>query len=164
MNFNSPEFLFFLPGALFLYAVCFRSATVRNVCLLVISYAFYMSWNWRYAGLLACATVVDYSVGLLLAREYPSSWRKAILTTSLTWNIGLLAVFKYFNFFVDLGEPVATVLGIDIAPLRHHLLLPVGISFYTFQTMSYTIDLYRDRSLVERNFLKFSVFVAFFLN
>ncbi len=162
MNFNSPEFLFFLPGALFLYAVCFRSATVRNVCLLVISYAFYMSWNWKYAGLLACATVVDYSVGLLLAREYPSSWRKAILTTSLTWNIGLLAVFKYFNFFVDLGEPVATVLGIDVAPLRHHLLLPVGISFYTFQTMSYTIDLYRDRSLVERNFLKFSVFVAFF--
>ena len=162
MNFNSPEFLFFLPVALFLYATFFPSPTVRNVCLLVISYVFYMSWNWKYAGLLVCATVVDYSVGLLLAREYPRSWRKAILATSLTWNVGLLAVFKYFNFFVDLSEPVATVLGIDIAPLRHHLLLPVGISFYTFQTMSYAIDLYRYRSHVERDFLKFSVFVAFF--
>lgn len=162
MNFNSPEFLFFLPAVLFLYAACFRSAIVRNVCLLVVSYAFYMTWNWKYAGLLACATVVDYSAGLLLAREYSSSWRRVILATSLTWNVGLLAVFKYYNFFVDLGESAATAFGIDLAPLRHHLLLPVGISFYTFQTMSYTIDLFRDRSHVERNFLKFSVFVAFF--
>jgi D-alanyl-lipoteichoic acid acyltransferase DltB (MBOAT superfamily) len=162
MNFNSPEFLVFFCCVLMLYTLVFYRERWRDVLLLLASYFFYMCWNWKYAGLLALSTVVDYTVGRLLAREQRPRARTWILAISLTSNLGLLALFKYYNFFMDLARPALTAFGWDISLLRHELLLPVGISFYTFQTMSYTIDVYRGERVLERNFLKFAVFVAFF--
>lgn len=162
MNFNSVEFSAFFVCVLCLYTVVFYRERWRDILLLAASYFFYMSWNWKYAGLLAFSTIVDYSVGLLLARQQRPRARTYILIISLTSNLGLLALFKYYNFFVDLSAPAIAMFGWDLSLLRHELLLPVGISFYTFQTMSYTIDVYRGERVLERNFLKFAVFVAFF--
>ncbi|BFU93636.1 MAG: Membrane bound O-acyl transferase MBOAT family protein [Nitrospira sp.] len=162
MTFNSAEFLFFFPLVFMAYIVAFDRERWRELALLVSSYLFYMSWNWRYAGLLALSTVVDYTVGRLIVQESRPNVRRAILIASLCSNLGMLCVFKYYNFFVELAGPTMIFLGLDISFLKHELLLPVGISFYTFQTMSYTIDLYRGEKVLERDFLKFAVFVAFF--
>jgi D-alanyl-lipoteichoic acid acyltransferase DltB (MBOAT superfamily) len=162
VNFNSVEFSAFFACVLVLYTIVFYRERWRDVLLLAASYFFYMSWNWKYAGLLAFSTVVDYSVGLLLAREQRLRARTYILIISLTSNLGLLAIFKYYNFFIELSGPAIAMFGWDLSLLRHELLLPVGISFYTFQTMSYTIDVYRGERVLERNLLKFAVFVAFF--
>lgn len=162
MTFNSAEFLFFFPLVLLAYTLVFSRERWREVVLLVASYLFYMSWNWRYAGLLMLSTVVDYSVGRVIVRESRPAVRKTILIVSLCSNLGMLCLFKYYNFFVDLMGPATTLFGLDVSFLKHELLLPVGISFYTFQTMSYTIDLYRGERVLEKDFLKFSVFVAFF--
>jgi alginate O-acetyltransferase complex protein AlgI len=162
MTFNSAEFLFFFPLVFFAYAMTFHRERWREAVLLLASYLFYMSWNWRYAGLLALSTVVDYSVGRLMMGESRPRVRRAILVASLCSNLGMLGIFKYYNFFVELAGPATTFFGLDISILKHELLLPVGISFYTFQTMSYTIDLYRGEKVLEKDFLKFSVFVAFF--
>jgi alginate O-acetyltransferase complex protein AlgI len=162
MAFNSPEFLFFFPCVLVLYTLVFHRDRGREVVLLVASYLFYMSWNWKYGGLLALSTLVDYTVGRLIASEQRNQVRKAILAISLTSNLGLLAVFKYYNFFVDLAVPTVGQFGWNLSWMHHELLLPVGISFYTFQTMSYTIDLYRGEKVLEKDLLRFAVFVAFF--
>ena len=162
MTFNSAEFLFFFPLVFFVYALTFHRERWREAVLLLASYLFYMSWNWRYAGLLALSTVVDYSVGRLMMGESRPRVRRVILVASLCSNLGMLGIFKYYNFFVELVGPATTFFGLDISFLKHELLLPVGISFYTFQTMSYTIDLYRGEKVLEKDFLKFSVFVAFF--
>ena len=162
MTFNSAEFLFFFPLVLLVYVFAFRRERWRETVLLVASYLFYMSWNWRYAGLLVLSTVVDYSVGRLMAKESRQRVRRHILIASLCSNLGMLCLFKYYNFFVELAGPATTLFGVDVSFLKHELLLPVGISFYTFQTMSYTIDLYRGENVLEKDFLKFSVFVAFF--
>ena len=162
MTFNSAEFLFFFPLVLLVYAGVFHRERWREVTLLLASYLFYMSWNWRYAGLLVLSTVVDYSIGRLMIRESQPRVRKVILIASLCSNLGMLCLFKYYNFFVELVGPATTILGLDVSFLKHELLLPIGISFYTFQTMSYTIDLYRGEKVLEKDFLKFSVFVAFF--
>ena len=162
MAFNSPEFLFFFPCVLIVYTLVFHRDRWREVILLVASYVFYMSWNWKYGGLLALSTLVDYSVGRLIASEERPQVKKAILAISLTSNLGLLAVFKYYNFFVDLAAPAVDQFGWNLSWMHHELLLPVGISFYTFQTMSYTIDLYRGEKVLEKDLLRFAVFVAFF--
>lgn len=162
MTFNSAEFLFFFPVVLTFYAVTFHRGRWREGVLLAASYLFYMSWNWRYAGLLLLSTAVDYSVGRLIVQESRPAVRKTILIVSLCSNLGMLCIFKYYNFFVELVGGQTTALGLDISFLKHELLLPVGISFYTFQTMSYTIDLYRGEKVFEKDFLKFAVFVAFF--
>jgi alginate O-acetyltransferase complex protein AlgI len=162
MNFNSPEFAVFFPVVLILYGYVFHRERMRDVILLVASYFFYMSWNWMYAGLILLSTVVDYCVGRMLAVEKRSRVRKAVLIFSLTANLGLLGLFKYFNFFVDTAVGVGSLLGLNLSFVHHEFLLPVGISFYTFQTMSYTIDVYRRRIEYEPDFLKFAVFVSFF--
>jgi len=164
MNFNSVQFLVFFPVVVFLYALGFRRKGYRLGLLLVASYVFYMSWNWRYAGLILFSTSVDYLVGLRLNREEEDKPRKVLLVVSLVMNLGLLAFFKYNNFFVDSTGELLGFLGLnaDLTNLRHSFLLPVGISFYTFQSLSYTIDLYRGRIQVERNFVRFALYVAFF--
>jgi len=162
VNFNSIEFAAFFSCVLILYTLVFYRERWRDVLLLAASYFFYMSWNWKYAGLLAFSTVVDYSVGLVLAREQRPRARLYILIVSLTSNLGLLGLFKYYNFFMDVSGPAMALFGWDMSLFRHELLLPVGISFYTFQTMSYTIDIYRGERVLERSILKFAVFVAFF--
>ncbi len=162
MAFNSPEFLLFLPLVVLLYAALLRTRHTRDGLLLVASYAFYMSWNWKYAGLIAFSTLVDYRVGIALGEATRPALRRALLVTSLAVNLGLLAIFKYWNFFFTTAEDTCSLLGFDLSLPHHRLLLPVGISFYTFQTLSYTIDVYRRKLPVERDLVKFGVFVSFF--
>jgi alginate O-acetyltransferase complex protein AlgI len=162
MNFNSPEFALFFPVVLILYGFVFHRERARDALLLVASYFFYMSWNWMYAGLILLSTAVDYWVGRALALEQRDRVRKTVLVLSLVANLGLLGLFKYFNFFVDTASDVGTLLGLNLSFVHHELLLPVGISFYTFQSMSYTIDVYRRQIPYEPSFLKFAVFVSFF--
>ena len=162
MAFNSLEFALFLPVFLLIfYSVCTRER-LRDILLLVASYIFYMSWYWQYAGLIVLSTIVDYFLGRRLGQEENQSKRKFLLITSLVVNLGILGIFKYYNFFFDASKTAFGFFGIEIPDLYHQLLLPVGISFYTFQTLSYTIDVYRKHIDPEKSFTKFAVFVAFF--
>lgn len=162
MIFNSTEFVIFFLVVCFLYGAVFNRDHLRNVVLLLSSYAFYTAWAWEYAGLIAASTLVDYFIGLKLQRETRSFRRKVLALTSLIFNLGLLAFFKYFNFFAESYSSAITIFGWDASPIRHEFLLPVGISFYTFQTLSYTLDLYRGEIKAERSLIKFAIFVSFF--
>ncbi|MEM7417561.1 MAG: MBOAT family O-acyltransferase [Gemmatimonadota bacterium] len=164
MNFNSVEFLVFFPTVLLLYALVFRHERRRDLLLLAASYFFYMSWNWRYAGLILFSTTVDYFLGRKMSETEVQARRKRLMIVSITLNLGLLGFFKYNNFFVDSTGGLLTALGVNLPldTLRHSFLLPVGISFYTFQSLSYTIDLYRKHIDVEHSFIKFALFVSFF--
>jgi len=162
MNFNSPEYLIFLPLVVLAYAALLKRERPRDLVLLTASYLFYMSWRWEYAGLIAFSTILDHRIGLELDRRTDARARRALLIASLVGNLGLLAVFKYYNFFLDTTSGGLALLGFDVQLPYHQLLLPVGISFYTFQTLSYTIDVYRRRIPVERSLVKFGVFVSFF--
>jgi len=121
-----------------------------------------MCWYWQYAGLIAVSTAVDYWVGQHLHKESEPKRRRFYLLISLGVNLGILAVFKYFNFFSELSATTFNLFGLSIEPQVHQLLLPVGISFYTFQTLSYTLDIYRKELEPEKKFVKFAVFVSFF--
>ena len=162
MNFNSAEFLLFLPIVLVLCALLTGRSRAQHVVLLIASYVFYMAWDWRYAGLIAGSTLLDYAVALRLGRTEEPRARKRLLVLSLFVNLGVLAVYKYFNFFVDSAGSVFQLFGLDVALPKHDLLLPVGISFYTFQTLSYTIDVYWRRIAPERDLTRFALFVSFF--
>jgi D-alanyl-lipoteichoic acid acyltransferase DltB (MBOAT superfamily) len=128
----------------------------------VSSYFFYGYWDWRFTGLLALSTVVDFFIGKKLFVSESSKRRRMLLITSMVVNLGILGFFKYFGFFVDSFEAITTSFGIHLDYLHLNIILPVGISFYTFQTMSYTIDIYRRRMEPTNSLLDFAVFVAFF--
>ncbi len=162
MAFNSFEFALFLPIFLVIFYAVYSKQRIRDVTLLVGSYVFYMSWYWQYAGLIVLSTIVDYFVGQKLGKESNKKKRKWLLITSLVMNLGVLAIFKYYNFFYESSQIAFSFIGINIPDLYHQLLLPVGISFYTFQTLSYTIDVYRQDIRPEKSFIKFAVFVSFF--
>lgn len=134
----------------------------QNVLLLAASYYFYACWDYRFLSLIVISTVIDYVCGLKIAASDRGSIRKLFLGISVVANLGMLGFFKYFDFFIDsLGRLSFHVLGQDIS-WRLGLILPVGISFYTFQTMSYTIDIYRGTLKPTRNIIEFSTFIAFF--
>jgi len=140
-----------------------RSHGARKTWLLAASYAFYAGWDWRFLGLIVLSTVVDYAAGLMLGSERVSvAGRRAWLIASLAVNLGVLGLFKYFDFFVDSAAGLLTALGFQANQLTLELVLPVGISFYTFQTLSYTIDVYRGKLETCRNPRDFALFVAFF--
>ena len=162
MNFNSSSFLFFFPAVVLLFALVRGRRVPRDLCLLATSYFFYMSWNWKYAGLIAFSTLVDYFVARVMGRQTNPRKRMALLCLSLSTNLGLLGLFKYFNFFARSAAEASEIFGLNLSAAHVDLLLPVGISFYTFQTLSYTIDVYRGAIPVERNLLRFAVFVSFF--
>lgn len=162
MVFNSLEFVIFLFVALLCYPLFLPSEKRRDAYLLCISYVFYMSWYWIYASIIMLSTLVDYSIGRCLEKENDEKRRKLLLVISLVVNLGILAVFKYFNFFAEYSSHLFNLFGIEINAWVSDLLLPVGISFYTFQTLSYTIDLYRRKIPCEHNFLKFAAYVSFF--
>lgn len=134
----------------------------QNRMLLVASYVFYGAWDWRFLSLILLSTVVDYFVGLQMARETAEVRRKRLLWVSLAVNLGMLAVFKYLGFFVDSFQTLLSNVGYDADPFMLSIVLPVGISFYTFQTLSYTIDIYRRDLKPTHDFLDFALFVAFF--
>lgn len=160
MLFNSFDFLLFLPLTLcFYYRLRHRA---RNAFLLVASYVFYGSWDWRFLGLLLLSTVVDFYCGKAIASAR-GSVRKKFMFLSLCTNLSILGVFKYYGFFVDSFRDFISVLGgnwSDSTTLN--IVLPVGISFYTFQTLSYTIDIYRGRLKPCKNPIDFALFVAYF--
>jgi D-alanyl-lipoteichoic acid acyltransferase DltB (MBOAT superfamily) len=149
MLFNSLEFLIFLPIAFLL----FDKVKNKKMLLLVLSYLFYMYWNPIYIVLILFSTIVDFKVAGLIENASYTFIRRIWLGTSISLNLGLLFVFKYFNFFLD---------TIGNSHLMLQLILPVGISFYTFQTMGYSIDVYYKRLKAERNLLNFSLFVCYF--
>ena len=157
MVFNSPT-----SSGSFVVVHAYRLLPHRaqNWLLLVASYYFYASWDWRFLGLLLASTIVDYSCGRLIEASPDPRRRKTLLCLSLGFNLTLLGFFKYFNFFADNLHGLFGALGwrLDFVTLR--VLLPVGISFYTFVTMSYVIDVYRREIPATRNLLDFAVFVA----
>ncbi|SCA62502.1 Probable alginate O-acetylase AlgI [Chlamydiales bacterium SCGC AG-110-P3] len=159
MIFTSSTFSFFLLIVFILYWSVPRRS-VQNVMLLIASYLFYGWVHPWFCGLIALSTVIDY--GCALGMEQQPRCRKRWLWLSLSTNIGMLGGFKYFNFFADNVQLAFATIGIEAAPRVLDVVLPVGISFYTFQTLSYTIDVYRGQLHARRNFVDFALFVAFF--
>lgn len=173
MLFNSWVFFLFLSVVAGGYYLLRRLAplTAQQGWLLAASVLFYGWWDWRFLGLLALCTGIDFVAGLVLDRRLPGSeehaWsrhrRRAVLVVSLTVNLGILGLFKYFHFFEDsLVALLSVVLGRPVAPSGLEVILPIGVSFYTFQSMSYTIDVYRGRLRATRNLLAYAAFVTFF--
>lgn len=163
MFFNSIDFAIFLPVVFFLYwFVTPRNLKVQNFFLLVASYVFYAFWDWRFLSLILFSTVVDYAVGLALAKYAVQHIRKALVSVSIVVNIGFLGVFKYFDFFAENFSAMFRFFGYDFGIDSLNIVLPVGISFYTFQTLSYSIDVYRRKMEPTRDFVAFASFVSFF--
>jgi D-alanyl-lipoteichoic acid acyltransferase DltB (MBOAT superfamily) len=160
MVFNSIIFLVFLAVVLLLYyRLGFRA---QNWMLVGASYLFYGWWDYRFVGLLLFTTVFDYFCALWIERESRTSRRRLLLASSMTVNLGVLCIFKYFNFFAGSLQRAFDVFGITLSFPTLHVVLPVGISFYTFLSMSYTIDVYRKELPATRNLLEFMLYVAFF--
>lgn len=161
MTFNSLPYALFLP-AVVLAAWSLRTRGSQNALLLAASYLFYAAWDWRFVSLLLVSTVVDHAVGLRLGATDDDRRRRWLLATSLAVNLGILGTFKYFGFFADTAGEFLRAIGLaaDLPTLQ--VLLPVGISFYTFQTVSYTFDVYRRRVDPEPDIVTFGLYVAFF--
>src|SRR5690554_3382327 len=163
MLFNSLDFAVFLPIVFILYWFVFKhSLKGQNMLLVVASYVFYGWWDWRFLSLITFSIVVDYFMGLLLGKEENKKKRKLLLWVSIFVNLGFLGFFKYYNFFVDNFVAAFSFFGQDIKANTLNIILPVGISFYTFQTLSYTIDVYRRKIEPTKDFIAFAAFVSFF--
>ena len=161
MFFNSFIFLVFLALVLPIY-FALRTQRQRALHLLIASYVFYGYWDWRFCSLLAISTIADFVIGGRLHRTAEQSSRRGLLLLSLVINLSILGFFKYFDFFVGSVEAVTHALGGQVDFLHLNIILPVGISFYTFQTLSYTIDIYRRKMEPTDSFLDFALFVSFF--
>lgn len=163
MLFNSIDFAIFLPIVFILYWFVFnRNLRAQNIFIFVVSYVFYGWWDWRFLTLIFFSTCVDFFVGKALLKEERESKRKVLLWTSIIVNLTFLGFFKYYNFFVDNFNMAYTFFGSDFRASSLNIILPVGISFYTFQTLSYTIDVYRKNLTPTTSFIDFSAFVCFF--
>jgi len=163
MLFNSLEFALFLPAVFILYWFCTaRNLRLQNLLIVAASYFFYGWWDWKFLGLIVISTFQDYFVAQKIHSTSDECRRKLWLIVSIVVNIGILAFFKYYNFFIHSFVRAFSFLGTvpNLPTLK--IILPVGISFYTFQTMSYTIDVYRRKLLPTQDFISFAAFVAFF--
>jgi len=163
MLFNSIDFAIFLPIVFLLYwFVTNKNLKLQNLLIVVASYVFYGWWDWRFLSLIVFSTVVDYTVGRQLRTEENQLKRKILLWTSILVNLGFLGFFKYYNFFLDNFITAFSFFGQVIQANSLNIILPVGISFYTFQTLSYTIDVYKRKLEPTKDFIAFSAFVSFF--
>ena len=160
MLFNSLSYGIFLPIVFAIYWAIPNK--YRWILLLVSSYYFYMSWNPKYIILIFGTTLISYMAGLLMEKSGSRSYRKAVLVTALIICLGVLAVFKYLNFFLDSFTALLSRFAIQLHPMTVKLILPVGISFYTFQTLSYAIDVYKGKVKACRNFGVYAAFISFF--
>lgn len=160
MLFNSFDFLFFFIAFFLIYYS--THGKLRILFCLISSYYFYACWDYRFLGLILFSTVVDYFIGMKISSSSNQNIRKRYLLISLVTNLGLLAVFKYFNFFIGSFIDLFTTIGLTLNFSTLNIILPVGISFYTFQTLSYSIDLYRKEIEAEKDFTRFATYVAFF--
>jgi len=163
MIFNSIDFAIFLPIVFILYWFATnKNLKLQNFLIVAASYLFYGWWDWRFLSLILFSTVVDYTVGRKLRIEENQTKRKILLWTSILVNLGFLGFFKYYNFFLDNFITAFSFFGTEIKANSLNIILPVGISFYTFQTLSYTIDVYKRKLEPTTDFIAFSAFVSFF--
>lgn len=163
MLFNSLNFAIFLPIIfVFYWFVTNKSLKIQNLLLLVSSYFFYGFWDWRFLFLLVFSTLLDYYTGIKMSDTTSSSKKRFWFWLSVSINLGFLAVFKYYNFFAASFAEAITHFGLKVDPWTLKIILPVGISFYTFHGLSYVIDIYKNRIKAEKNFVEYAVFVSFF--
>jgi alginate O-acetyltransferase complex protein AlgI len=163
MLFNSLDFAIFLPIVFLLYwFIVQKNLKLQNALIVFASYVFYGWWDWRFLSLIIFSTVVDYIIGQRLRTENKQPKRKLLLWTSIIVNLGFLGFFKYYNFFLENFVDAFSLFGMQINANSLNIILPVGISFYTFQTLSYTIDVYRKKLEPTKDFIAFSAFVCFF--
>ena len=163
MLFNSIDFAIFLPIVFLIYwGLLHKSITFQNIFIILTSYVFYGWWDWRFLFLIAISTLVDFFVGMGLKKYDSHRRRKALLFLSILTNIGILLFFKYYNFFLDSFVDAFSLLGKEISVTSLQIILPVGISFYTFQTLSYSIDVYKKKIVPTTDFFAFTAFVCFF--
>jgi len=163
MLFNSIDFAIFLPIVFGLYWFVFnRSTKQQNLLIVLVSYIFYGWWDWRFLSLIVFSTMVDFTIGRKLATEGKAGKRKRWLYLSIFVNLGFLGFFKYYNFFLDNFIQAFSFFGQGFSPKSLNIILPVGISFYTFQTLSYTIDVYKKKLEPTNDIVAFSAFVSFF--
>ena len=162
MLFNSLDFAIFLPIVFALYWLLRSRLSAQNLLIAISSYVFYGWWDWRFLILILFSTLVDYSVGIWMSKTEDSQKRKYLLWTSLAINLGLLGFFKYYNFFLDNFVDAFSLFGHSLNFRGLEIVLPVGISFYTFQTLSYSIDVYRRKLEPTKDFISFAAFVSFF--
>ena len=164
MLFNSIEFLIFLPTVFCLYWFVFQeNLKIQNSLLLISSYIFYGWWDFRFLSLIFLSTVVDYFIGLNIDSNKDKVRKKFYLWVGILFNLGLLGFFKYFNFFIDSWIDLLGAIGYEQkSTWTLNIILPVGISFYTFQTMSYSLDIYYGKLKPTKDFISFASFVSFF--
>jgi D-alanyl-lipoteichoic acid acyltransferase DltB (MBOAT superfamily) len=163
MLFPSIDFAIFLPIVFLLYWFVFRrTLQLQNAFVLFASAVFYGWWDWRYLGLVFISAATDYVAAIAMDRTEHAGRRKALLVVSLVVNLGMLGFFKYYNFFVDSFNNAFTLFGQELGLSTLSIVLPVGISFYTFQTLSYTIDVYRKQMKASHDPVAFGAFILFF--
>jgi alginate O-acetyltransferase complex protein AlgI len=163
MDFNSISYFIFLPIVFFVYwLVLVKHRQVRNVFILSVSYFFYASWDWRFLSLIAGSTILDFFIAKKLSKSTLEIKRKLLLFSSLILNLGVLGVFKYYNFFASELVELFSLMHLSLGDLTLNVVLPVGISFYTFQTLSYTIDVYKRKLEPSNDIVKFAAYVGFF--
>ena len=161
MLFNSLEFLFFIIPVFIIYWSFSKNRNWQNGFIVLVSYLFYGWWDWRFLFLIAFSSLVDYGVGLAIPNAVGKR-RKQLLWVSIGVNLGVLLFFKYFNFFVENFVVALSSFGLEIDPFMLSVILPVGISFYTFQTMSYSLDIYHNKMAPTKNAITFFAYVSFF--
>lgn len=163
MIFNSIDFAIFFPLVFFIYWLVFsKKITSRNIFLLAVSYIFYGWWDWRFLSLIVISSSVDFIVGKKIHQEEDFTKRKLLLLVSLVVNLGFLVFFKYYNFFIDSFTDAFSMFGNKLDGFNLNIILPVGISFYTFQTLSYTLDIYYKKMKPNDDIVAFFAFVSFF--
>ncbi len=163
MLFNSKEFLLFLPIVFVLYWYVFRRRRWQNLLVVVASYVFYGWWNWKFLLLIALTSFCSFSSGLLIERfEGRRKKQKLVSAMNIVLNLLILGVFKYYNFFVENIESLFLTFGYQLDWVTLHIVLPVGISFYTFQALSYTIDVYRKSIRATHDIVEFFAYISFF--
>ena len=163
MLFNSLDFAVFLPIIFILYWFIFnKNIKLQNLLIVCASYLFYGWWDWKFLSLIFFSTLIDYFIGRKLFTEEKTTNRKILLWSSITINLGFLGFFKYYNFFIENFITAFTFFGCNINANSLNIILPVGISFYTFQTLSYSIDVYKKKLEPTKDFIAFAAFVSFF--
>lgn len=160
MLFNSFDFLVFFPIVVGIFFIIPKK--LRSIWLLVASYYFYMSWNPKYAVLIATSTIITYLSGIFISGASSINQKRLVVALSFISNLGILAVFKYANFAIETVSAIMNHFGLGVIDRRLDILLPVGISFYTFQALGYTIDVYRGTITAEKSIVNYALFVSFF--
>ncbi len=163
MLFNSFEFLLFLPIVFLLYWQVFRGRRLQNLLIVVASYVFYGWWDWRFLFLIALTSFCSFTSGLLLENyEGRRRWQQAVSATNIIFNLLILGIFKYYNFFVENLDALFGMMGYHLDWVTLNIILPVGISFYTFQALSYTIDIYQKKLSATHDWVEFFAYISFF--